>query len=333
MVTSSSAKIGWVTTKPENNSVIITKPDGTAVATVTGEVQSTQLANAGDKQMWAKVENLEPATIYCYKIDNAVEPTGFRTAPASDSDAPVRVLAFGDSGGGGTDQRVLRDRMYDYPYDLMIHTGDVAYEGGSEQQIEDTVFAVYKDLFKNIPFFPVAGNHDEKTADGQPLRDAFELPNNERWFSFDYGQVHFAAIDTEADYDTQIRWLQQDLADSKAPWKIVYSHHPPYSSGAEHGSDTALRSKLAPVLEATGVQLMLSGHDHDYERMLPQNGTTYVVTGGGGRGTYNVGASDFTAFSDACIHYVLLDVTSTELTVHAIDATGTEFDSVVIPRG
>src|SRR5262245_31295606 len=235
MMTSSSVKIGWVTNKPENNHVIITKPDGTEVATVDGEIQSTTLANASDKQLWAKVENLEPATIYCYKLDNAVEPTGFRPAPADDS--PVRILAFGDSGGGGTDQRVLRDRMYGFPYDLMIHTGDVAYEGGSEQQIEDTVFAVYKDLFKNIPFFPVAGNHDEKTADGQPLRDAFELPNNERWFSFDYGQVHFAAIDTEADYDTQVRWLQQDLADSNAPWKIVYSHHPPYSSGVEHGSD------------------------------------------------------------------------------------------------
>ena len=330
-VTSSSAKIGWVTTKPEYNQVEITKPDGTAVATITAESQAEKLANPAAQQMWATVNNLEPSTIYCYKIDNAVETTGFRTAPASASTDSVRFLAFGDSGGGGNDQMTLRDQMFKFPYDLIIHTGDLAYESGDMTQIEDTVFAVYKDLFKNLPFFPVAGNHDEKTADGEPFRDVWSLPNNERWFSFDYGQVHFATLDTEATLDQQIQWLKGDLANSNAPWKIVYMHHPPYSSG-DHGSDTTLRAKLAPVVAAYHVQLVLSGHDHDYERMKPQDGVEYIVTGGGGRGTYSVSSSDFTAFSESVIHFLVVDVSADKMVVHAIDAMGAEFDSVVIPR-
>nr|MBA2540711.1 metallophosphoesterase [Deltaproteobacteria bacterium] len=111
----------------------------------------------------------------------------------------------------------------------------------------------------------------------------------------------------------------------------VYMHRPPYSSG-EHGSDTGLRTKLAPVLERHGVQLVLSGHDHDYERMIPQDGVAYVVTGGGGRGTRPVGESSFTAFSEAVIHFVIVEVLVDELILHAIDATGVEFDSLVVPR-
>jgi hypothetical protein len=108
-------------------------------------------------------------------------------------------------------------------------------------------------------------------------------------------------------------------------------HRPPYSSGV-HGSDTGLRAKLAPVLEKHHVQLVLAGHDHDYERMKPQNGVSYVVTGGGGVGTRSVGTSSFTAFSSEVIHFVYVEVGADELVLHAIDATGQEFDSMVVPR-
>jgi hypothetical protein len=143
--------------------------------------------------------------------------------------------------------------------------------------------------------------------------------------------VHFAALDTEADYATQAKWLDADLAASDAPWKIVYLHRPPYSSG-NHGSDTTLRKLLAPVVEKHHVQLVLAGHDHDYERMIPQNGVAYVVTGGGGRGTYDVGTSSFTAFSDEVIHFIQVEVDENQLVMHAIDANGVQFDSMVVPR-
>ena len=86
------------------------------------------------------------------------------------------------------------------------------------------------------------------------------------------------------------------------------------------------------MLKRHGVQLVLAGHDHNYERMIPQDGTAYVVTGGGGIGTRAVGTSSFTALSDDVIHFVYGEVTGDEMVLHAIDATGREFDSMVIPR-
>ncbi len=166
---------------------------------------------------------------------------------------------------------------------------------------------------------------------GAPFRDVFALPGDERWYSYDWGRIHFAALDTEADYATQAAWLDADLAASNAPWKILYMHRPPYSSGL-HGSDLGLRAAIAPVAERHHVQLVLAGHDHDYERMIPQNGVAYVVTGGGGRGTYSVGESSFTAFSESVIHFVIVEVGVDELVLHAIDATGVEFDALVVPR-
>jgi hypothetical protein len=108
-------------------------------------------------------------------------------------------------------------------------------------------------------------------------------------------------------------------------------HKPPYSSGG-HGSDTSLRKALEPVLVKHRVQLVLAGHDHNYERMLPQQGVHHVVTGGGGVGTRPVGESAFTAFSEDVIHFMVAEVRGDQMMLHAVDATGTQFDSVIIPR-
>lgn len=332
-VSSTSAMIGWVTSSPDGEHVDITLPEGADVARADGAIEATAVRAAGENQMWAQVTGLSPDTIYCYRIANGealLDRTGFRTAPAADDPDPVRFLAFGDSGGGGSDQKTLETVMYDFPYQLMIHTGDLAYDSGSIGQVESTVFGIYADLFKNIPFFPAAGNHDYKTSSGAPFRSVFALPGNEKWYSYDYGRVHFVALDTESDYATQAQWLDEDLAATQLPWKIVYMHRPPYSSGT-HGSDTGLRAKLAPVLEAHHVQLVLAGHDHDYERMNPQNGVAYVVTGGGGVGTRGVGTSSFTAFSAEVIHFLYGEVMPDQLILHAVDATGIEFDSLVVP--
>ncbi|HEY5949907.1 MAG TPA: metallophosphoesterase, partial [Kofleriaceae bacterium] len=301
-VTLTDAKLGWVS-KSDDEQVTVTNPEGGSVGVMPGVVESAALRSAGEKQIWSSVPALQPNTTYCYQLSNATQsltaPTGFRTAPTADSDQPVRFLAFGDSGGGGTDQYSLADQMYTVPFDLMIHTGDIAYDDGTIGQYEDNVFGVYAELFRNIPFFPSAGNHDYKTNLGAPFREVFNLPGDsgEKWYSYDWGRVHFVALDTESDYSTQMAWLDKDLAASKLPWKIIYMHRPPYSSG-EHGSDKTLRNKLAPLLHRYGVQLVLAGHDHDYERMLPQDGTAFVVTGGGGIGTRPVGKSSFTAFSE-----------------------------------
>ncbi len=333
-LTSTSTMLGWVSTGDGGGQVEYAEP-GVAAATALGTVEPGIPRTAGEEQLWATLDGLTANTIYCYQLGGSAQlsaPTGFRTAPELASTETIRFLAFGDSGGGGSDQLALRDQMFEFPYDLMIHTGDVAYDNGSIGQFEDNVFGIYAELFKNLAFFPAAGNHDYETMRGAPFRQVFALPGDggEKWYSFDYGRIHFAALDTEADYATQIAWLDQDLATTDRPWKILFMHRPPYSSG-DHGSDTKLRSLLAPVAERHGVQLVLAGHDHDYERMHPQNGVAYVVTGGGGRGTRNVGESSFTAFSEAVIHFVIVEVGVDELIMHAIDATGVEFDSMVVP--
>ena len=336
-VTTSSAKLGWVSAGDEDTHVAVTNPAGGVLSLATATAEDASLRPEGERQMWSSMSVLAPASTYCYQLvgrdQPIIERTGFRTAPSADSDEPVRFLAFGDSGGGGADQYALLEQMYTVPFDLIVHTGDLAYDDGTMGQYEDTVFGVYGDLFRNIPFFPAAGNHDYKTMRGAPFREVFDLPGDsgEKWYSYDWGRVHFVALDTEADYATQAAWLDRDLAATQLPWKIVYMHRPPYSSGS-HGSDTTLRAKLAPVLQKHGVQLVLSGHDHDYERMHPQHGVAYVVTGGGGVGTKSVGKSSFTAFSEDVIHFVLVEVNVDQLILHAIDATGREFDSMVVPR-
>ncbi|MEO8701824.1 MAG: metallophosphoesterase family protein [Kofleriaceae bacterium] len=337
-VTATSAIIGWVTNGTDEQRVEVTHPDGLPVMTASAGIEAGAVRVRSDEsQMWATVSGLQPNTIYCYGVANAEAlnaRTGFRTAPAADSTAPVKFLVFGDSGGGGSDQYALRDQMFAYPYDLIIHTGDIAYDDGTISEFEDNVFTVYAELFRNIPFFPAAGNHEyNSSSSAAPFRSVFALPdaNGEKWYSYDWGPVHFVALDTEADYQTQVDWLDEDLSAQAKPWKVIYMHRPPYSSG-EHGSDTGLRTKLAPILEKHHVQLVLSGHDHDYERMVPQNGTSFVVTGGGGRGTRNVGSSEFTALSVEVIHFVFAEVNADEMILHAVDGTGLEFDSMVIPR-
>jgi hypothetical protein len=336
-VTTGSAMFGWVMRRDDGGRVEIATADRRPVATAAGEPQATSLRASSEHQWWAHVDGLAPDTVYCYTVwaggDRLSAPNGFRTAPAPDDPRTVRFLAFGDSGGGGTDQLALLEQMYTVPYDLMVHTGDIAYDSGTITAFDDNVFGVYAELFSSIPLFPAAGNHEYDTMRGAPFREVFALPGDsgEKWYSFDWGRVHFVALDTEADYKTQAEWLDADLAASKLPWKVVYLHRPPYSSGT-HGSDTGLRTVLAPVLQRHGVQLVLAGHDHNYERMTPQQGITYVVTGGGGIGTRSVGRSSFTAVSQQVIHFVYVEVAIDELILHAIDGTGVEFDSVAIAR-
>jgi predicted phosphodiesterase len=334
-VTAATATLGWVTTEPAGEQVQLSQPPASAMSVAPATVEDYALRSAGENQMWSPVERLEPATVYCYQLADDTQalttPTGFKTAPSPDSDEPVRFMAFGDSGGGTSDQYALLEQMYTVPFDLMIHTGDVAYDSGTIGQYEDNVFGVYADLFRNIPFMPASGNHDYGTLQGAPFREVFNLPGDEKWYSYDWGRVHFVALDTEADYSTQAQWLEQDLAATTLPWKIVYMHKPMYSSGV-HGSDSSLRSKIAPVAEKYGVQLILAGHDHNYERINPQNGIAYVVTGGGGIGTRSVGTSSFTALAEDVIHFVYVEVGVDELVLHTIDATGREFDSMVVPR-
>lgn len=269
------------------------------------------------------------------QLEGWAQPVAFHTPPRPGQGRSVRFAALGDSGGGSRD--LVREPLDAAAFDLLLHTGDIAYPSGTLAEFEEKFFDTYAGLLARVPIFPASGNHDDADDGGTTFRRVFVLPENgapaglERWYSFDWGDVHFIALDTERIGPEQTAWLEQDLARNSLPWKVAYLHRPPYSSGA-HGSSPSVRAAFSPLFEQFGVQLVLAGHDHDYERTIPLGGVTYVVTGGGGYSTRPVGRSDFTARAASVFHFVLVEVRADELSLRAIDADGATFDEVLLPR-
>jgi hypothetical protein len=335
-VTRNGALLAFTSAGASDVIVDVTTPEGTPVTSVVA-IPDTTAKPSGAWQGVARIEALKPGTIYCHALRGMTARAGFRTAPSDRASEPVRFIAFGDSGTGNENQYRVMEQMLTVPFDLVIHTGDVAYDVGTLRQLERGFFQVYSGLTKSFSFAPTSGNHDYSTDAARPFREAFLLPENggphgrERWYSFDWGHVHFVALDTELMGFEQSAWLDEDLAATDKPWTIVYAHRPPYSSG-EHGSSIGFRQLFQPILQKHRVPLVLNGHEHHYERVKPQGGVTYIVTGGGGRGTRAVGTSDFTAFSEDVLHFVQVEVHQRELFLHAIDGTGREFDSLRLAR-
>jgi hypothetical protein len=328
-VSSTSALVVFRTKLAEPVEVEVTTLDGTWVTTAVADTDAS-VASAGQKV--AELRGLQPSTTYCYTLPGLTEPAGFRTAPLPGTAAPIRFAVWGDSGYGGEDQATLFGQIMTVPFDFVLHAGDLAYDAGTRSQFERTVFQVYAPLLREFSMFPVSGNHEYETEQAAPYLESFVLPENgdhERYYSFDWGDVHFVGLDTERIGHSQTAWLDEDLTNNRLPWTIVFGHRPPYSSG-EHGGDDDFRRYFVPVLEKHHVPLVLSGHEHQYERTRVRNGVTYIVTGGGGRGTRPVGSSSFTAFAEAVIHFVYVEIEGSRLVLHAIDGVGREFDQTVI---
>lgn len=333
--TASSVDVVWTSATPAEIEVW-PAGDESAARAIEAEIDdSAVLAHA--RQFVAEIDGLEAGTIYCYRMTGEggewQRPTGFRTAPAPGSGEPIRIIAFGDSGSGSTDQVTLLDQMMNYEADMAIVAGDVAYESGTLQQFEDNYFAIYQPMLDRIPFFPASGNHEYETDDAEPFRDVFVLPENggpdglERWYSYDWGDLHVAVLDTEVDFAAQAEWLREDLEKNELPWTIVLLHRPPYTAG-DHGADLEVRETFHPIFVEHEVDLVVTGHDHHYERVVPQQGVNYIVTGGGGRGVREkLSRNEYTAFAEPVAHFVYLVIEDGALTAWAIDGTGQVFDS------
>ena len=254
---------------------------------------------------------LQSATRYYYAVgqQDTRLTTGndytFKTALPTGDRRPFRIWALGDFGCGTDNQFAAYDQYKkfttDKPSDVWLWLGDNAYCCGYDEQFQQFVFNVYGSTLRNLPFYPVPGNHDyANNADVRdlPYFQLFNFPQlaeaggtasgTKLYYSYDYGNVHFVALDSygiEAGLwrladttGTQVQWLKRDLAATRQPWKVVYFHHPPYSKGS-HNSDTdpeliPLHEKLTQVLESYGVDLVLSGHSHLYERSYRLRGHT-----------------------------------------------------------
>jgi hypothetical protein len=361
-----SAVIVWST---RENGAATARIDGRTInATTTRYAASTTGLSADYYQHEAAVSGLDPSTSYPYELSvgGVVVVTGrsFKTAPATGTGA-ARFIVFGDSGINSTAQRNLAARMTaDTQWDVALHTGDLVY--GTTSTTGDATygtyhswfFDVYRDWLSTRGFYPVVGNHDARATNGHGTAffNLFVLPRNgatgafpdhaERFYSFDYGPVHFVALDTELAFQdstrraAQLAWLADDLAGTPQPWKIVYFHRSPYSAGGEHGSDLAVRQAFGPVLERHGVQLALSSHEHTYERTIPvrtstntsHQAVTYIVSGGGGARLYPAASTWWTAHSASTYHYLRVSVNGCVMTTVAVNSSGGTFDPFTLDR-
>jgi len=304
------------------------------------------------------LHNLAPGQTYYYRVRSsdmvlyAGSDYHFRTVPDKRT-SRWRFLAFGDSGKGNATQLSLVPFMVQAQPDFLIHVGDVIYPAGAAEDFDPKYFVPYAPFVRNTPVWLSIGNHDDATAEAQPYLDAFYLPRspagNERYYSFNYGQAHFVALDSDHMLDpVQLDWLEQDLANATTTWKFVYLHHPPYSCGM-HGSSTSIRHVVAPLFETYGVDVVFSGHDHDYQRSYPMlgeavvdsaqspdfkrpRGVIYIVTGGGAGVRPTSAGCPFTAAAISVTHFTRVDVDGLTLTLQAIDNQGRVIDTMRIDK-
>ncbi|QDV75213.1 Alkaline phosphatase precursor [Botrimarina mediterranea] len=267
----------------------------------------------GTWQYEAKVAGLKPATKYWYAVYDGDRLLAggdgdhtFTTPPSPSAPADLRLWVVGDSGTGGPDQKRVYEAMQDFAAttgrtpDAVLHVGDMAYGDGADVEFQRHFFDVYQPTLCNTVCWPAMGNHEGHTSRGLsqfgPYYDAYVLPTageagglasgSEAYYAFDFGRVHFICLDSH-DLDrspdgAMARWLEADLEENDSDWLIAFWHHPPYTKGS-HDSDheTALvemREHIMPLLEAHGVDVVLSGHSHIYERSMLIDGAYATPT-------------------------------------------------------
>lgn len=268
-------------------------------------------------------------------------PTQRLTPRAWDAaDDRLSFVALGDNGSGGRQALAVAERMARLyrvaPYGLVALLGDICYYGDFRKRFT-TVFErpLGPLIDAGVGFELAVGNHDTGLDFSDESLDEVEaelelLGTPGRYYTTTHGPVDFFYLDSStpglfgSGGPEQVEWLEDALASSANQWKVVALHHPPYSSGA-HGSTPGAQEYLVPVLARHHVDLVLTGHDHHYERAVPQDGVTYVVSGGGCK-TTKVGRSGFTAVAERTLQFLHVDVVGDRLTATCVRADGSTAD-------
>jgi len=304
---SSSVVVRWRTDE-DTDSVVAYGADPTSVTNVV-----TSPTTTAEHQV--RIEGLEADTRYYYAIGSSTaalvgadDDHFFTTAPQTGAAVPTRIWVLGDSGTANDNARSVRDAYHSFTgsrgTDLWLMLGDNAYNDGTDSEYQRAVFETYPETLRNAVLWPTLGNHDGHSAESAtqtgPYYDIFTLPTaaeaggvasgTEAYYAFDYANVHFVCLDSyDSDPDPDgdmMTWMENDLAATAQPWIVAFWHHPPYSKGS-HDSDSEgsledMREFALPILEAYGVDLVLSGHSHSYERSMllaGHYGTSDTLTG------------------------------------------------------
>jgi len=242
----------------------------------------------------------------------------------------VKFAAMGDNGTGDTPQydiANLMSKVHDtFKFELVIMLGDNMYGSQNPNDFERKFSTPYKALLDGgVKFYAALGNHDNQ-------KNVFFKPWNmggERYYTFKKNNVRFFALDSDYIDPKQKEWLEKQLSSSNDDWKIVFFHHPLYSSAGRHGSEVDLRVLLEPIFVKYGVNVVFSGHDHVYERIKPQQGIYYFLSGAAGqlrRG--DLQKSDLTAAGyDQDRSFMLIEIDKDDFLFEAISRTGKAVDS------
>jgi len=302
--TSTSVIVRWRSDEATNSRVRV----GTSPSNLNKVIEDAQSTTEHAVQ----VTGLTPNTKYFYAIGSTTERLGggdadtyFSTAPTTGERVAFRTWVIGDAGTGTEGQAAVYNAYRNFTgsiaTNLWLQLGDNAYPDGTDANFQANVFNVYPEMLRQSVTWPAFGNHDGHSANAAsqtgPYFDMFSLPKNgeaggvasgtEAYYAFDYANAHFIVLDSTSNGRTvgapMYKWLQADLQAAKsADWIIAIWHHPPYSKGA-HDSDTEtellqMRQNYLPLLESYGVDLVLTGHSHSYERTNFINGHYDVST-------------------------------------------------------
>jgi 3',5'-cyclic AMP phosphodiesterase CpdA len=247
----------------------------------------------------------------------------------------VKFVAIGDNGTGDRPQYEVAQQMVNihstFPFDLVIMLGDNMYGGQTPADFVRKFERPYAALLAaNVKFQASLGNHD------RPENVSYHLynMNGQRYYTYVRSNVRFFALDSTLMSSKQLAWLETALKESREDWKICYFHHPLYSNASRHGSSVDLRLLLEPIFVKYGVNVVFSGHDHVYERIKPQRGIHYFVSGAAGqlrKGNMRPTAQTAASF-DQDQSFIVVEVAGADMFFRAVSRAGRTVDSGVIHR-
>lgn len=350
------ATVTWAALEPAAGQVAI--PGATANSEVTELAPSRTGLDFPIYLHRAQLRNLTPDTTYTYSIRLNGEPIAIDPQPRfrTPGSADQTLLVIGDSGDGGQPQLTLASLLNQHEASALLHVGDIAYFEGTFSQFHDQFFQAYKPLLARAALFTTPGNHDY-FEDAFPYRTLFSPPidnvpaaDQRRYYSFNWSNLHITVVDTNAPFEQAIEgrgplftWLERDLRTTTQPIRIVLLHHSPFTTSQQKVDDPVcamVRQYLTPIFERHAVHLVISGHEHVYQRTHPranaefkatQNGTIYVTSGAAGSQLYEPGAAPFQAKALGQSHALRLLATTQQLQVEALSPSNTVLDTFEIP--
>ena len=261
-------------------------------------------------------------------------PSSPVTLTLPNKDNSVRFVVIGDTGTGTHQQLELAQVMLRYrqvfPFEFVLMMGDNMYGSEKVGDYKQKFENIYKPLLdQKVKFYAALGNHDDSN---QRFYEFFNMEGQE-YYHFKKGNVSFYALNSNYMDKKQIDWLNEKLATDTAEWKIAFFHHPPYSSGGAHGSDTKLREVVEPIFVKHGMDVVFTGHEHFCERIKPQQGIYYFISGSGGklrRGDVKEGSPLTAKAYDRDMSFMLIEVNDKQMHFQVVSRNGETVDSGII---